>query len=201
MNLRSLLAVPALALALSFSAQAENKVKPGLYNIDPAHTTVGFTIEHFVISIVSGRFNDVSGTIVLAEKINDWKIDALVKTASVDTGVAKRDDHLRSADFFETSKYSDMRFVSKKISGSPNDFKITGDLTLKGVTKEITLKGKYRGVIMDSWKNQRIAIEAHGKINRKDFNVNYNDKFEGGPTVGDEVKIHLITEGTLASPK
>lgn len=193
-----------LALTLIVSsnfAQAKLELAPGKYNIDPAHTRVSFLIDHFVVSEVEGRFNDVKGSFVLDPKIEKSKVDVTIPVESLDTGVAKRDDHLKSADFFEVKKYPNMTFKSKKFSGKLDNFKITGDLTIKGVTKEVTLDGKYTGSVKDSWGNIRAAIRANGKINRKDFNITYNDMVEAGPAVGDEVTIKVISEGIQDKPK
>lgn len=190
-----------LLLCLSLNLFAALEMKSGIYTIDPAHTRVAFTIDHFVVSTVEGRFNDVKGEIVMAPELKDWKLTATVPISSLDTGVKKRDDHLKSADFFEVKKYPTMVFTSKKFEGSPEDFRVTGDLKIKDVTKEVVLNGRFRGNVVDSWKNVRGAFSANGKINRKDFHINYNDMIEAGPAVGDEVTIHLISEGILAQEK
>lgn len=188
-----------LILTLSLSAFSESKMKltNGTYNIDPDHTRVSFTIDHLVVSEVQGRFNEVKGSFTLNNDISKSSVDVTIPIASIDTGVQKRDDHLRSAEFFDAKKYPNMTFKSKKFSGSLDKFKVVGDLTIKGVTKEVTLDGKYRGTVKDSWGFERVGIKATGKINRKDFNVKYNDMIEAGPAVGDEVTINILSEGTL----
>ncbi len=180
---------------------AVGKLVPGVYEIDPAHTRVSFLIDHFVISQVEGRFNDVKGTFTLNEKVANCKIDVTIPTASLDTGVAKRDEHLKSADFLEVSKYPQMTFKSKKCTGTLEDFKAIGDLTIKGVKKEVVLDGKYLGTVVDTWKNTRAAVSAEGKISRKDFNILYADAIEAGPAVGDEVTIKIISEGIHQAKK
>jgi len=180
---------------------APGKLVPGVYDIDPAHTRVSFLIDHFVISQVEGRFNDVKGTYSLSEKLTDCKIDVTIPTASLDTGVAKRDEHLKSADFLEVSKFPQMTFKSKKCSGSLDNFKVTGDLTIKGVKKEVVLDAKYLGTVVDTWKNTRSAVSAKGKISRKEFNILYDDAIEAGPAVGDEVTINIISEGIHQAKK
>ena len=186
---------------LSSAIGAGLELAPGKYNIDPAHTRVSFLIDHFVVSQVQGRFNDVKGSFNLSKKIEDSKVDVTVPIASIDTGVKKRDDHLKSADFFDAKKFPTMTLKSKKFSGSLEDFKVTGDLTIKDVTKEVTLNGKYTGSVKDSWGQIRAAVRAEGKINRKDFNINYNDMVEAGPAVGDEVTIMILSEGIQDVPK
>lgn len=177
------------------------ELTPGKYNIDSDHTRVSFLIDHFVVSQVQGRFNDVKGSFTLDKDLSKSKVDVIVPIASIDTGVKKRDDHLRSADFFEVKKYPNMTFKSKNFSGSLDDFQVTGDLTIKDVTKEVTLNGKYTGSVKDSWGQIRAAIQASGKVNRKDFNIKYNDMVEAGPAVGDEVTINILTEGIQDKPK
>lgn len=190
-----------LLISSSFALAAKLELAPGKYNIDPAHTRVSFLIDHFVVSQVQGRFNDVKGSFTLDQNIENSKVDVTIPVSSIDTGVKKRDDHLKSADFFEAKKYPNMTFKSKKFSGSLDDFKVTGDLTIKDVTKEVTLDGKYTGSVKDSWGQIRAAIRATGKINRKDFNIKYNDMVEAGPAVGDEVTINIISEGIQDKPK
>jgi polyisoprenoid-binding protein YceI len=168
---------------------------PGTYDVDPAHTRVSFVIGHFVVSEVEGRFNDVKGEYTLAEPFTQSKASVTIPVQSIDTGVTKRDDHLRSKDFFEVSKYPNMTFVSKSFSGTPESFKMTGALTIKDVTKDVTFEGKYTGSVKDSWGQQRTALQASANINRKDFNINYDDKVDIGPAVGHEVKIRLWVEG------
>jgi polyisoprenoid-binding protein YceI len=172
----------------------------GKYKIDPVHTRVSFLISHFVVSQVEGRFNDVSGSFTLEEDASKSSVDVTIPVASIDTGVKKRDDHLKTPDFFEVRKYPTMTFKSKKFTGPLEDFKVTGDLTIKGVTKEVVLEGKYMGSIKDTWGHTRAAIKATGKINRRDFNIIYNDMIEAGPAVGDEVTINIISEGLQDKP-
>lgn len=188
-----------LVLTLSLNAFSAEKMKltNGTYNIDPDHTRVSFIIDHLVVSEVQGRFNEVKGSFNLNNDISKSSINVTVPIASIDTGVKKRDDHLRSADFFDAKKFPNMTFKSKKFTGSLDDFKVTGDLTIKGVTKEVTLEGEYSGTVKDSWGFERVGVKAHGKINRKDFNIKYNDMIEAGPAVGDEVTINILSEGTL----
>lgn len=197
--MKSLLYACAFLLAANPSAySAGRELDPGKYNIDPAHTRVSFLIDHFVVSQVQGRFNDVEGHFTLSQDMSKNEIQATVPIASIDTAVKKRDDHLRSEDFFHAEKYPTMTFKSKSFKGDLDDFEVTGDLTIKDVTKEVTLEGEYNGSVKDSWGNIRASIELEGEINRKDFNVNYHDVVEAGPVVGDEVEIEIIAQGTHA---
>ncbi len=169
------------------------------YQIDPSHTQVHFTVPHLMVFKVRGNFNDFAGTVEVdgAEKTLS-AASAVIKTASIDTRNQKRDNHLRSADFFEADKYPEITFVSKKVTGSGSDITVTGDLTIKGVTKEVTLSGGFLGAATDPWGNQRAGFEATGKINRGDFGLTWNKALEtGGVVVGDEVEIGLEVEAVL----
>lgn len=139
-----------LLLATMSAYSAGLELEPGRYKIDEAHTRVSFLINHFVVSQVQGRFNEVEGYFVLNKDLSKAKVEVTVPIASIDTGVEKRDEHLRSEDFFNAKKYPKMTFKSKKFQGSLDDFKVTGDLTIKDVTKEVTLNGKYTGSVKDS---------------------------------------------------
>lgn len=183
-----LLTLLTLTLSLAQTAYAQQS---GDYNIDPLHSKVGFEIPHLVISTVEGKFNDYEGRIVLAEKFNKSQVEAKIKVASIDTGVGKRDDHLKSADFFDAGKYPEMTFVSKEITGSQKSFKMTGDLTIKGITKKVTFDSQYLGSVVDGYGNQKVAFTAKTKIHRKDFGLTWNSMVEAGPVVGDEVTLSL----------
>ncbi len=169
----------------------------GKYALDSDHTRVSFIINHYVISEVEGRFNDVKGNFILKNKFKDSSADITVAIASIDTGVAKRDEHLKSTDFFEVKAYPVMTFKSKKFTGTLEKFKVVGDLTIKDVTKEITLSGSYTGSIIDMMGNVRAGIKASGKINRRDFNIKFSDMVDKTPLVGDIVTINIIAQGVL----
>lgn len=174
--------------AAAFAAPA---YKTGTYQLDAAHSKVGFEIPHLVISTVEGRFNDVAGTIELAQKFEASKATVTAQTKSIDTGVAKRDDHLRSGDFFDAAKFPEMKFVSTAFKGKPEAFKVTGNLTIKGVTKPVSFDAKYLGAVADGYGNEKAAFSAKAKISRKDFGLTWNNVVEAGPVVGDEVTIEL----------
>lgn len=200
MRIASLTSLLLLTLMINVQAapQAPSlKLTKGNYKIDSDHTRVSFVIPHFVISQVQGRFNEVSGTFYLSDKIEESKVEVMIPVNSIDTGVKKRDDHLKSDDFFNVRKFPNMRFKSTKFSGTLEDFKMTGDLTIKGVTRPVTFSGKYTGSVKDSWGQTRAAVLAEGEIKRKDFNIMYNDMVEAGPAVGDEVTMMISTEGIL----
>lgn len=195
-----LLYVVMTSLLLSFSAFAKD-YKPGKYQVDTAHSKVGFEIPHLVISTVEGKFTDFSGTIQLDKKFNKSKIDIAISAKSIDTANSKRDDHLRSADFFDVEKNSDIKFVSTSITGTPDKFTVQGKLTMKGVTKPVALDAQYLGTVKDGFGNEKAAFSAKTKLNRKDFGLTWNNVVEAGPVVGDQVSIDLRIQAALEQPK
>ncbi len=166
------------------------------YAVDTAHTQVHFTVPHLVAFKVRGNFNDFSGTVVAdADSKQLISAEATIKAASIDTRNDQRDEHLRSADFFAVNEYPEIYFKTKKVSGSGDDITVVGDLTIKGVTKEVVLKGGFAGTATDPWGNKRAGFEASGEIDRKDFGLNWNKALEaGGFLVGDKITIGLEVE-------
>ena len=190
-----------VASVFSLSAFAQSALVDGKYHIDPAHTRVGFEIGHFVFSKVQGRFNEVTGTFDISRDLKKCQLNVMIPVSSIDTAVAQRDTHLKSADFFDAGKFPQMTFKSKKCSGNLEDLKIVGDLTIKGVTKEVTMDAEYQGSAKDPWGNQRAAFNAEFKVKRSDFKFKFNEMMELGPQVGDEVEVDLISEMTLDQGK
>lgn len=174
------------------------------WNVDPAHAEIGFAVRHLMISTVRGRFGSVTGT-VLADEENpkNSKIDVSVDVTSIDTRQEMRDNHLRSADFFDAANHPTMHFVSKRIEGNvPENFKIIGDLTIRGNTHEATLNASLEGRGMDPWGNERAGFSATGKIDRREFGLQWNQAMEtGGVVVGDEVKLSIDVELVKQAPK
>jgi polyisoprenoid-binding protein YceI len=168
------------------------------WQIDPVHTNIQFSVRHLMISNVKGVFRVFRGAFEIDDKdITKSSANAVILTSSIDTGIAKRDADLRSANFFEVSKYPTMTFVSKKITRiGANNFKMTGDLTMHGVTREVALDMEgLDTVIKDPWGNMRRGVTLVTKINRKDFGLTYNKVLEtGGVMVGDEVAINIELE-------
>lgn len=195
-----LLIAVATTLLMTLSAFAKD-YKAGKYDIDAAHSKVGFEIPHLVISTVEGRFTDYKGNIVLDKRFARSKFNVTINTKSIDTSVAKRDEHLRSADFFEVEKYPEIKFVSTNVSGNPEKFSVKGNLTIKGVTKPVTLEGQFLGMVKDGFGNEKAAFSAKTKINRKDFGLTWNNVVEAGPVVGDQVTIDLRVQAALEQPK
>jgi polyisoprenoid-binding protein YceI len=189
-----LLTLSLLGTTLAASAYAAPAYKPGQYDVDAAHSKLGFDVAHLVISSVEGKFLKFDGKVDLAEKFEKSKFEVTADAASVDTGVAKRDEHLRSADFFDVAKFPQLKFTSTEVKGKPDSFKLTGDLTIHGVTKKVTIDAKYLGVVDDGFGNDKAAFTGKTKINRKDFGLAWGKMMEAGPVVGDEVTLDLKIE-------
>jgi polyisoprenoid-binding protein YceI len=167
------------------------------YVIDKAHTSIGFEIGHMGVSTVHGRFNDKSGHVVVdPANLENSSVEVTVKTASIDTAIEPRDNHLRSADFFEVEKFPEMTFKSTAIRALPNSYVADGDLTIKGVTKKVSIWFKYYGPIDAGNGKKRIGIVAVPfTINRQDYGVAYNAKLpDGTSSVDDRVTIRLSME-------
>lgn len=163
----------------------------GTWNLDVAHTTVGFTIRHAGISKVHGTFEPKSGSLVVGATLEDLVFTAEIDLASVDTGNQGRDDHLRSADFFDAATHEDFSFRSTSVEKG----KVTGDLTLHGVTKSVVLDTDFEGTATDPFGAYRAGFSATTSISRKDFGLTWNAALAaGGVLVGDEVKISIETE-------
>ena len=181
-----------IALALPVIASATT------WTIDPEHSNVGFKVRHMMISNVKGNFEKFSGTVDIDDKeITKSKVSVSIETASITTNVQKRDDHLKSAEFFDVAKYPTMTFVSKKVARTGKDkLKVTGDLTLHGVTKEVVLDVEGpTAESKDPWGTIRRGATATTRINRKDFGLVWNKALEtGGVAVGEEVFITLEIE-------
>jgi polyisoprenoid-binding protein YceI len=164
--------------------------------IDPAHSHVEFAVKHLMISTVKGRFGDVSGTVTASDdSFRDAALDIRIGVASIDTRQADRDTHLRSGDFFEVEKFPYMTFKSSRVEPKGDDLKVTGQLTIRDVTKDVVLTVTPEGTGKDPWGGERAGFSATTRINRKDFGLTWNQALEtGGFVVGDEVKISIDVE-------
>jgi polyisoprenoid-binding protein YceI len=168
------------------------------YTIDPSHSTVGFKIRHLAISSVPGHFGDFSGSLEFdPQAVEKSRVEATIVTKSIDTANKKRDDHLKGADFFDEPNNPTITFKSTKVeSVSEGVFKATGDLTMHGVTKPVTLAVEYTGGATDPWGNKRVGFSATTSLSRKDFGITWNKALDaGGVVLGDEVKVSLEIEG------
>jgi polyisoprenoid-binding protein YceI len=188
-----------LLLSVAFLMPGFAYAQSGEYVIDPDHSQVIFKVKHLAISTVTGSFDVFEGAYTLdSDNIAQSSVETTIAAASVNTNKTKRDDHLRSNEFLDVEKYPNITFKSKEIkNGDDNNFQIIGDLTIHGVTKEVTLDATYEGHIeSDPWGKERTAFVANGEINRKDFGMTWNKALEaGGFVVGDEVRITLEVEG------
>lgn len=185
------LMVAALFLTLGMQAQSTQ------WNFDYTHSSVTFEVSHMVVSDVEGTFKKFSGTVISDKPdFTDAKIEFKVDVASISTDNTDRDNHLRSADFFDAANYPEMIFKSvaiTKING--NKYKMVGNLTMRGVTRSVTLDVVYGGTITDPYKNTRAGFKISGKVNRQDFGLKWNKTIEsGGLVVGDEVNFTCRVE-------
>ncbi|HPF79560.1 YceI family protein [Nostocoides australiense] len=161
---------------------------PGTWTVDPAHTEVGFVARHLMVTKVRGTFADVEGTVEVAPDVTKSTVDVTVQMASVDTRSADRDTHLKSADFFDVENYPTMRFVSTSFDGE----RLTGDLTIKDVTKPVTFEVEFNGEQADPWGNTKAGFEAEAEVKRADWGLTWNAAIEGGGVlVSDKIKIVL----------
>jgi len=163
------------------------------WKLDPSHSLVEFSAKHLMITTVKGRFTDVEGVITADEKdFTKSSTTATLKAVSIDTRTEQRDNHLRSADFLEVEKYPEIKFRSTRIEGSRKEFKLTGDLTIRDVTRPVTLDVTFEGQTKDPWGGERVGFSASGKIDRRDFGLTWNVVLEaGGLTVGNDIKINI----------
>ncbi|HEY4735156.1 MAG TPA: YceI family protein [Gemmatimonadaceae bacterium] len=166
------------------------------WKLDPSHTLVEFSAKHLMITTVKGRFTDIEGVIHADEKDpTKSSVEATLKAASIDTRTDQRDNHLRSGDFLDVEKFPEITFRSTRIEGSRKEFKLTGDLTIRGVTKPVTLDVTFEGQTKDPWGGERVGFSASGKIDRRDFGLTWNVVLEaGGLTVGNDIKINIEVE-------
>jgi polyisoprenoid-binding protein YceI len=169
------------------------------WTIDPSHTTVEFVAKHMMITTVKGRFAELTGTIVADESnLADSSVDVTMQAASLDTRSEQRDAHLRSPDFLDVERYPEVTFRSTGLRGTKESFELTGDLTIRGVTRPITLDVTFEGEGKDPWGGTRASFSAHGKFDRRDFGLTWNVALEtGGILVSNEVKINIEAQVVL----
>jgi polyisoprenoid-binding protein YceI len=189
MKTRSLAFLAALAAA-SPALAAET------YEIDRSHSTVGFQVRH-IFTMVGGSFQDFSGTLrVDRAKPESSSVEFTIKAASIFTNDAKRDDHLRSADFFDVASHETITFKSRSVKPAGGDvYHVTGDLTMRGTTREVTLPVTFLGEAKDPWGNEKKGFQLETTLNRKDYGINWNRALDqGGVLVGDEVKVQISVQ-------
>ena len=176
-----------------------DELTPGVWNIDPSHTSVDFVARHLVITKVRGTFGEVTGALNIADDKLSSTVEATIAMASVNTGDAGRDEHLRSADFFDTANYPNMTFTSTGLRGDGAEYVLTGDLTIKGVTRSVELDLEFEGVSPDPWGGTRVGFSITGEINRRDFGLDFDVKIDtGGALVSEKIKLELEIQAVKA---
>lgn len=164
-----------------------------IWALDPTHSELGFKVKHMMFTNVSGKFNQF--TVALENENDDFlssQIEFSADIATIDTGNPDRDNHLRSGDFFDAEKFPAMQFRSDSVKADgPQNFKVSGDLTIRDITRPVVLDVEYSGMMKDPWGNTKIGVAIETRINRKDFGLTWNAALEtGGVLVGEDVKIH-----------
>ncbi len=172
----------------------------GTWTIDPVHSEIGFSVRHVMVSKVRGRFTNFSGQIVTAEDPFKSSATAEIDLKSISTGSDQRDEHIRSADFFEVETYPTMTYRSTSARFEDGNYVLDGDLTLKGVTRRVPLILELNGFGPDPFGGTRAGFTGTGELNRRDFNVNFNAPMQnGGVVVADKITLHLEIEAVLAA--
>lgn len=172
------------------------------WNIDATHSGINFSIRHMVVAKVRGRFAKYTGTLELDDDdLTRSAVEATIDASSIDTGTAQRDEHLRSADFFDVEKFPELRFRSQRIEKVDDArYRVLGELTIRDVTREVALDVEYGGRAKDPWGNERIGFVAKTALDRKDFGLKWNQALEaGGVLVGDRVDIELEVQAVKAA--
>ena len=172
---------------------------PGIWTIDPSHSAITFVARHLVITKVRGTFGEVSGTLTITEDKLASAVEATIGMASITTGDDSRDGHLKSAEFFDVENHPTMTFVSTGLRGDGAEYVLTGDLTIKGITKTLELDLEFEGVSPDPWGGTRVGFSAVGTINRRDFGLDFDVKLDtGGALVSEKIKIELEVQAVKA---
>jgi polyisoprenoid-binding protein YceI len=169
------------------------------WHVDPQHIEVGFAVRHLMISTVKGHFRTASGVVTTeGDDFATAKVDLTIDAGSIETREAARDAHLKSADFFDVERFPSLTFVSRRVTATaPKHYVVTGDLTMHGITREVSLDVVAEGFVRDPWGNEKAGFSAKGQVNRKDFGLTWNVALEtGGVVVGEDVKLNLEIELT-----
>jgi polyisoprenoid-binding protein YceI len=190
--------VLAALLLANANAQLHAQAAPETWTIDPNHTAAQFAVRHLLVSTVRGQFEKLDGTIqMVGNDIRSISVNVTIDVASVNTRVERRDNDLRSANFFDVAQYPTITFVSRRVEpGEPGKFKLVGDLTIHGVTREVVLDVEGPTPALNQGQRQRIGASATTRINRRDFGLHYNAMVEAAPVVGDEITITIDVEAT-----
>jgi polyisoprenoid-binding protein YceI len=176
--------------------------EPGEWELDPVHTSVEFLVRHLMVSKVRGKFTKVHGTIRVAHDPANSSVDVEIDADSVETGDEKRDEHLRSPDFFDVDRYPQITFESRRLEGeSPGHFLLHGELTVHGVTRPVSLDVAYHGWTLDPLGDRRAGFSASTEVDREDFGLTWNVAIEaGGIAVGKKARLELEIEAIKRSP-
>jgi len=178
---------------MSTTTSVSTIVPAGTWSVDPAHSKVGFAVKHMGIATVRGEFTEFEGTLEIGDDLASAKAYGTVKVQSVETNEAQRDDHLRSPDFFDAQQYPELSFESTRIEElDDEEFRITGNLTVHGVTNEVVLHADVQGTDIDPWGNERVGLEITGQLSRGDYGMKFNQVLgSGNVLVADKVKLAL----------
>ena len=185
---------------MPITAELVDGYQTGTWKLDPTHSEIAFSVRHLAISKVKGVFEQFDVTVTAPETPSDATVEATIEIASVNTKQAQRDQHLRTSDFFAADEHPQMRFVSTALRPQEDGaFVLDGDLTLRGVTKPVTLQGEFGGITVDGYGQTKAGVEASAKINRHDYGVSWNAALEaGGVTLGDDVTISFDLQFVLS---
>ena len=193
------------SVLLSLGSMSAALAASTVLEIDQSHSTVGFGVKHLMVSTVNGSFTDFAGKLETsdANDLSKGKFEVTIKATSINTANTKRDEHLRSPDFFDVAKFPELKYVSEKITKTGKDkYKVVGQLTMHGVTKAVELEVSSFGKMKDPWGNEKYGFSATGKLNRKDFGLTWNKTLEsGGLLVGEEVALNLGVEAGAPAAK
>jgi polyisoprenoid-binding protein YceI len=178
---------------MNSTASAATLIPTGTWSVDPAHSSVGFSVKHLGIATVRGRFEEFEGTLEIGEHLSTARAYGTAQVNSINTDEAARDQHLRSADFFGAEANPELRFESTSVSPLDEDtFEIEGNLTMNGVTNPVTLTAVVEGTETDPWGNDRVGLEVTGRVNRGDWNMTFNQALgSGNLLVGEKVTLSL----------
>ena len=178
---------------MSTYANSTIAVPTGTWAVDPAHSKIGFAVKHMGIATVRGEFTDFEGTLEIGDDLSTAKVRGNVKAASVDTNEQQRDAHLRSGDFFDADTHPELAFESTRIEPVDDDtFRVTGNLTMRGVTNEVVLNAEINGVDVDPYGNEKVGLEVTGQLGRGDYGMTFNQALgSGNVLVSDKVKLAL----------
>ncbi|CAB4883018.1 unannotated protein [freshwater metagenome] len=179
----------------ALSTAIPSVLTPGVWAVDPSHSSVSFAVRHLMVSKVRGRFGAFTGTLTVGENVADARLEASVEMASITTGDQGRDAHLTGAEFFDVEQFPSMTFNSTALTVAGDGYALAGDLTIKGVVRPVTFALEFEGVSTDPWGNTKAGFSAEAEINRKEWGLEWNVALEtGGVLIGEKVKIQLDIE-------